>query len=76
MMLIAMLPAACAALLEGTTTISDVLALATELLTWVITSMTSILTFIQANPLILIWMIVAIVGFAVGFLLRIWHGVS
>lgn len=56
--------------------LQDVLSMATELLTWVITSMGSILTFITQNPVILIFLIITIVGFAVGFLMRIWHGVG
>lgn len=56
--------------------LTDILSMATELLSWVITSMTSIITFIGSNPLILIFMIITIVGFAVGMLMRIWHGVG
>lgn len=63
-------------LTEGGQSLQDVLAMATELLTWVITSMGSILTFITQNPVILIFLIITIVGFAVGFLMRIWHGVG
>lgn len=63
-------------LAEGGQTLQDILAMATELLTWVITSMGSILTFITQNPVILIFLIITIVGFAVGFLMRIWHGVG
>lgn len=59
----------------GNTSLSSILALATELMTWTITQMTAILTFITANPIILILCIMAIVGFAVGFLMRIWHSV-
>lgn len=61
---------------EGGQTLQSILQMCTELLTWVITSMGSILTFITENPLILIFMIMTIVGFAVGFLMRIWHGVG
>lgn len=60
----------------GANSLSGILQLATELLTWVITSMGSVLSFITSNPLILIFMIFGIVGFVVGFLLRIWHGVG
>lgn len=61
---------------EGAGSLSDILSMATELLTWVITSMGSIITFISSHPLILIFMIITIVGFAVGMLMRIWHGVG
>lgn len=64
------------ALLEGGGSLTDILNMATELLTWTITSMGSIITFISSNPLILIFMIITIVGFAVGMLMRIWHGVA
>lgn len=60
----------------GGQSLQDILSMATELLTWVITSMGSILTFITQNPVILIFLIITIVGFAVGFLMRIWHGVG
>ena len=63
-------------LAEGSMSLQDILAMATELLTWVISSMGSILTFVTHNPLILIFLIMTIVGFAVGFLMRIWHGVG
>lgn len=56
-------------------TISGLLDLATQLLTWTITSMTSIVNFITSNPIILIMAIIMFVGFAVGMLFRIWHSV-
>lgn len=58
---------------SGNTSMSSILALASELMTWVITQMTAILSFITANPLILTFFIMTIVGFVVGFLMRIWH---
>lgn len=61
---------------SGGQSLQDILSMATELLQWVITSMGSILTFITQNPVILIFLIITIVGFAVGFLMRIWHGVG
>lgn len=61
---------------ESGQTLQSILKMASELLQWVITSMGSIITFITQNPLILIFMIMTIVGFAVGFLMRIWHGVG
>lgn len=60
----------------GTTpSMSNILALATELVTWVITQMGSFLTFITGNPIILMLFIMSIVGFAVGMLMRIWRSV-
>lgn len=55
---------------------SNITSLATELLTWLITSMGSVLTFIRSNSEIMIWFIVGIVGLAVGMLLRIWRSVG
>lgn len=63
-------------LTEGAGSLTDILSMATELLQWVITSMGSIINFISSHPLILIFMIITIVGFAVGMLMRIWHGVG
>lgn len=60
----------------GTSNLSGITSLATELLNWVVTSMGSLLTFIRSNPEIMIWFIVAIVGFAVGMLIRIWRSVG
>lgn len=62
--------------LDASTNLSGVTSLATELLTWVISSMGSLLTFIRGNAEIMIWFIVAIVGFAVGMLMRIWKSVG
>lgn len=53
--------------------LSSILASATQLLTWFISSMGSILTFIIDNPVCLILFLILIVGSAVGMLFRIWH---
>ncbi len=54
-------------------TISGLLKMATELLTWLITSMGSVITFITSNPIILIMLLVSLCGLVVGMLFRIWH---
>lgn len=56
-------------------TVTGILSMATELLTWLITSMTSIITFITANPIIFLMCVIMLVGLAVGMLFRIWHSV-
>lgn len=61
---------------SGNTSMSNVLSLATELMTWVITQMGAILTFITGNTLILMLFVMTICGFAVGFLMRIWRSVG
>lgn len=53
--------------------ITEILKLATEMLTWFITSMTSLVQFIFGNPAILFWFLVGIVGAVVGMFFRIWH---
>lgn len=58
-----------------TTTVGGILELATELLTWLITSMTSLIGFITDNPIILMMMLITLVGLVVGYLFRIWHSV-
>lgn len=58
-----------------TTTITDLLALATELVNWLVTTMGSYLTFITGNPIILIMFVVMIAGLGIGMLFRIWHSV-
>lgn len=49
-----------------TPTMSGILSLATEVLTWMLTSAGSILTFMTSNPIILLFVIVALVFMAVG----------
>lgn len=56
-------------------TVSGLLSMATELLTWLITSMTSLISFITDNPIILMMMLITLVGLVVGYLFRIWHSV-
>lgn len=56
--------------------LSGILEMATELLTWAITSMGSIVEFVSQHPLMTIFLIFTIVGFAAGFLFRIWHSVG
>lgn len=54
---------------------SGLLTEATGFLTWVITSMGSVLTFITSNPLVLAPFIISIAGAAIGFLFRVWRSV-
>lgn len=56
-------------------TVTGLLKIATELLTWLITSMGSLITFITGNPIILMMMVITLVGLVVGYLFRIWHSV-
>ena len=49
------------------------LSSATELLTWFISSMGSLLTFILAQPAILMMFLILLVGSVVAMLFRIWH---
>lgn len=46
---------------------------ATELLTWFITSMGKVLTFILGQPAILMMFLILLVGTVVAMLFRIWH---
>ena len=57
------------------TTITGLLALATELVTWLVTTMGSYLNFFTSNPIILIMFVVMIAGLGIGMLFRIWHSV-
>lgn len=57
------------------TTVTELLSLATELVTWLVTTMGSYLNFITANPIILIMFVVMIAGLGIGMLFRIWHSV-
>lgn len=61
-------------LLSSTNTgLSDILSSATQMLTWFIKSMGSILSFITSNPVCLMMFLILIVGSAVGMLFRVWH---
>lgn len=59
----------------GATSMSNILSMATELWTWLLTQMAAILGFITNNSLILSMFIITISGLAVGMLFRIWHSV-
>lgn len=53
--------------------LTSILASSTEMLSWFLTSMKSILDFIIANPVCLMLFLILICGSAVGMLFRIWH---
>lgn len=53
--------------------LSAILSAATELATWIITTIGSFLTFITSNPVILVLFLMMLVSFAVGILFRIWR---
>lgn len=57
----------------GGSSLTNILEMGTELWTWLISQMTSVITFISANPLILVFFVMSICGFVVGILMRIWH---
>lgn len=58
---------------SSSSSLSGILSSATEMLTWFITSMGSLLTFIFANPVILCMFLIVMCGSVVGMLMRIWH---
>lgn len=60
---------------SGNMSLSGILSAATEFVTWVITTMTSYLSFATSNAVILVYFIIAVAGAGIGFLLRIWHNV-
>lgn len=53
--------------------LANILAAATQLLTWFITSMGSFLSFVVDNPVVLMMFLILLVGSAVAMLMRIWH---
>lgn len=55
--------------------LTSVLTMATELLTWLITSMGSVVSFIFAHPLILVMFLIMLCGAVLGFFFRIFHSV-
>lgn len=62
-------------LVGSTSGMTAILTEATEVLTWFITSMGSLITFITANPVILVMFMVFLVGAVVAMLMRIWKSV-
>lgn len=52
---------------------AELLASATEMLAWFITSMGSLMTFILDQPAILMMFMILLVGSVVAMLFRIWH---
>lgn len=54
---------------------SGILQTATEVLTWFIASMGSIIKFVIDNPVVLIVFMIFLVGSAVGMLMRLWKSV-
>lgn len=57
----------------SSSSLSSILSSATEMLTWFITSMGSLLTFVFDNPVILCMFLIVMCGSVVGMLMRIWH---
>lgn len=51
---------------------TNILADATEVFTWFISSMGSLITFILANPLILMMFMILLTGSVIAMFLRLW----
>lgn len=73
LVLMNLLPVALSGGAGGNNSLSSILTAATEFVTWVITTMTSYMTFVTGNPVILVFFIITIAGAGIGFLFRIWH---
>lgn len=52
--------------------LTGLLADATEMFTWFITSMTSLVTFIIGNPIVMAGFLILLSGAVVGMFMRIW----
>lgn len=64
------------AMLSAETTpgsLKAILDAATDLVTWIVATLGSFLTFITQNPVILVLFLMMLVSFAVGILFRIWR---
>lgn len=51
---------------------SDILANATEVFTWFITSMGSLVTFVLAHPIVLMMFMILLSGSVIGMFMRLW----
>lgn len=60
---------------SSSSSMSGILETATTVLTWFISSMGSLLSFIIDNPVILVLFMIFMVGAAIGMLMRIWKSV-
>lgn len=58
-----------------TLSITEVLSHATEMFSWFITQMTSLVSFISQNPIILAMFLILLCGAVVGLFSRIWRSV-
>lgn len=56
----------------NTGSLADILSAATEMFTWFITSMGSLVTFIVGHPIILVMFLILLCGAVVGMFMRIW----
>lgn len=63
------------AFLTDASTMSGLLDMGTEVVTWLVSTMGNYLSFITTNPIILLGAIIMIAGLGVGMLFRIWHSV-
>ena len=62
-----------AQLLSSTaSSLTGLLSDATEMFTWFITSMTSLVTFIIGNPIVMAGFLILLSGAVVGMFMRIW----
>lgn len=50
-----------------------ILGAATDLVTWIVATLGSFLSFIVDNPVILVLFLMMLISFAVGILFRIWR---
>ncbi|AXF52339.1 MAG: hypothetical protein [Inoviridae sp.] len=53
--------------------LTAILSAATELVTWIITTMGSYLNFVTSNPVVLMMFLILLAGTGIAFLLRLWH---
>lgn len=53
--------------------LKGILDAATDLVTWIVATLGSFLSFIVDNPVILVLFLMMLVSFAVGILFRIWR---
>lgn len=59
-------------ILTSSGSFTNILADATEVFTWFISSMGSLITFILANPLILMMFMILLTGSVIAMFLRLW----
>lgn len=57
----------------GSGSISDITTLGTSLVTWIVSTMTTLIGFITSNDVMMVLFVMVIISFAIGVMRRLWR---